>query len=75
MVNDAGVHGTYLVCDDECAEEDTLVSPLLESDLNVWLCTLDVDEGDEESGDLDLCAVKHVCDELEELGVFRVPRQ
>lgn len=65
---------TYLVCEDECAEEDALVGPLLEGDLDVWLCTLDVDEGDEEGRDLDLCAVKDVCDELDELGVFRVTR-
>ena len=61
---------TYLVSEDECAEEDALVGPLFEGDLDVWLCTLDVDEGDEEGRDLDLCAVKNVCDELEELGVF-----
>lgn len=36
------------------------------------LCTLDVDEGDEEGRDLDLCLGEDVGDELEELGVFRV---
>ena len=34
------------------------------------LCALDVDKGDEDGGDLDLCLVKDVCDELEELGVL-----
>ena len=45
---------TYLVGEDECAEEDALVGPLLEGDLDVGLGTLDVDEGDQEGGDLDL---------------------
>ena len=45
---------TYLVGEDECAEEDALVGPLLEGDLYVGLGTLDVDEGDQEGGDLDL---------------------
>ena len=65
-------YGTYLVGKDECAEEDTLIGPLLEGDLDMGLCTLDVDEGDEEGGDLDLCLGEDVGDELEELGVFRV---
>ena len=64
---------TYLVGEDECAEEDALVGPLLEGDLDVWLGTLDVYEGDEEGRNLDLCLVEDVCDELEELGVFRMP--
>ena len=45
---------TYLVSEDECAEEDALVGPLLERNLNVWLGPLDVDEGHEEGQDLDL---------------------
>ena len=65
---------THLVREDECAEEDALVSPLLEGDLDVWLCPVDVDEGDEDGRDLDLCLMDDVCDELEELCVFRIAR-
>ncbi|KAJ2957462.1 hypothetical protein NUW54_g14596 [Trametes sanguinea] len=71
-VLERGVVQTYLVGEDKCAEEDALVCPLLEGDLDVWLGAVDVDEGDEEGGDLDLCLVDDVCDELEELRVFRV---
>ena len=63
---------TYLVGEDECAEEDALVGPLLEGDLDVGLGTLDVDEGDKEGRYFDFCLVENVSDELEELGVFRV---
>ena len=61
---------TYLVGEDECAEEDALIGPLLEGNLDVGLCALDVDEGNEEGGDLDLCLRKDVCEELEELVVL-----
>lgn len=58
---------TYLVRNDESAKEDALAGPLLECDLEVGLCAVDVCEGDEECGDLDLRLVDHVCDEVGEL--------
>ena len=61
---------TYFGRHDECAEEDALIGPLLEGDLDMGLRALDVDKGDEDGGNLDLCLVKDVCDELEELGVL-----
>ena len=41
----------------------------------MWLGPLDVDEGHEECGDLDLRLGDDVRDKLEELGVFRVAGQ
>lgn len=73
-INDVGAGATYLVSEDKCTEEDALVRPLFEGNLDVWLGTLDVDEGDQEGRDLDLRLVKDVRGELEELGLFRVTR-
>ena len=55
---------TYLVSEDECAKEDTLIGPLLQCNLEMGLGPVDVDEGDEESWDLDLCLLDDVVDEL-----------
>lgn len=45
--------------DNESTEEDPLEGPLLESDVEVWACAVDVDEGEEESGSDDLGASDH----------------
>ena len=57
----------YLVGKNESTEEDALVGPLLERDLDVGLGPVDVDEGDKDGRDLDLCLLDDVCDEPEEL--------
>ena len=54
------VKDAHLVRKDECAEEDALVCPLLERDLDVGLGPLDVDKGHEEGRDLDLGLVDDV---------------
>ena len=69
------VKDAHLVRKDECAEEDPLIGPLLERDLNVGLGPVDVDEGNEDGRDLDLCLVDDVGHELEEFSVFRVARE
>lgn len=40
--------GTHLVSKDECTQEDTFAGPLLEGDLKMWLCAVDVHECYEE---------------------------
>lgn len=40
----------------------------------MWLCAVDVDEGYEEDGELDLCLVEDVVDKGEEVGVEGVAR-
>lgn len=64
-----------LVSDDEDAEEDTLAGPNAWGRSEVGLGPVDVDEGNEEGGDLDLCLVDDVCDESKECGVLRVTRE
>lgn len=78
MISTGGMgsgRGTYLVRDNEGAEEDALAGPLLECDLEMGLGAVDVGKGDEEGGDLDLGLVDHVCHEGGELGMLGVPRE
>lgn len=68
-----GPEDTHLVSKYECSEEYALASPLLERDLQMWLCPVDVDEGHKQYGNLDLCFVEDVGHELCEVGVVGLP--
>ena len=58
---------TYLVGQNESTKEDPLIGPLLEGDLKMRLSAVDVDEGNEESGNLDLSLLKNLRHKLCEL--------
>ena len=51
---------TYLIRKNKCSQEYTLARPLLEGDLQMRFCAVDVDEGDKQDWDLDLGLVEDV---------------
>lgn len=63
-----------LVCANERSQKYTLACPLLECDLEVRLRPVDVDEGNEEDGDLDLGFGEDVGHEVEEVCVCGMTR-
>jgi hypothetical protein len=58
----------------ECPEENPLQSPLLETNVKMGLCALDVDERDQQSRHGDFSTLEHTCYELCELGMLGPPR-
>ena len=62
-VYDRGDKSTYLGRNDQGTEEDPLVCPLLESDVEMGAGAVEVGEGGEDHWQLNLCASENIVDE------------
>ena len=60
---DMGDKSTYLGRNDQGTEEDPLVCPLLESDVDMRASAVEICEGSEDHGKLNLCANENLVNE------------
>ena len=70
-----GEEAPYLARNHYGAKKDALTGPFFEGDLKMRFGSVDVDERNEDDGDVDLSAGEDIGDEFGKCSMFRAPRK